>query len=299
MAPRDFALLVLICLCWSSNVLVSRQVIAGWDIPPIFYAALRFAGVAALTWPFLRPVPRPFWRLFAVAMCMGAGNFALLNLGLQTATASSAAVVSQLGVPITTVLSVFMLGEQIGWRRGLGIGLAFGGAMLVIIDPAEGFDVSAGLLLVLGCAFVASLGNILLKQMEDVKPLTFQAWIALLSAPPLILWTVTLENGQAQAAAAAGWPFVAASAFAILAVSLFAHTMFYGLIHRYEASRLAPLTLMGPLMSVGLGVALLGEPFGVRMAIGTLIALGGVLLIALRSNRKLPEATLAPTEAQL
>lgn len=298
MSPRDFGLLVVICLCWSSNVLVSRYVIFAWEVPPIFYAALRFGGVAMLTWPFLRPMPRPFWRLLAVAMCMGAGNFALLNLGLQTATASSAAVVSQLGVPITTVLSVLMLGEQIRWRRGLGIALAFGGAMLVIVDPSEGFDVSAGLLLVLGCAFVASLGNILIKQVDDVKPLTLQAWIATLSAPPLILWTTTLERGQVTAVQAAGWPFLAAAAFAILAVSLFAHTAFYGLIQKYEANLLAPLTLMGPLGSVALGVVLLGEPFGVRMAVGTTIALGGVLLIALRSNRKLPKAPLTPVEAQ-
>jgi drug/metabolite transporter (DMT)-like permease len=297
MAPRDFALLVMMCLAWALNVVLSRQVIAEWGVPPIFYAALRFSAVILIVFPWLRPMPRPFWRLLAVALCMGAANFALLNIGLQTATASSVAVVSQLGVPFTTLLSVVMLGERIRWRRGLGIALAFVGAVLVIVDP-DGFEVSAGLLYVIGCAFVASLGAVLIKQMEGVKPLTFQAWVALISAPPLLAGTFAFESGQIEAVRAVGWPFLAAMAFAVLCVSLFAHTMFYYLIGKYEANLLSPLTLMSPLMSVAIGVAFLGESFDLRMAIGTLIALSGVLLIALRSNRRLPDAPLIPSEAQ-
>jgi drug/metabolite transporter (DMT)-like permease len=221
MAPRDFALLVLMCLCWAINVVLSRQVIAEWGVPPLFYAALRFSSVIGLVFFWLRPMPRPAWRLIAVALCMGAANFALLNIGLQTATASSAAVVSQLGVPITTLLSVLMLGERIRWRRGLGIALAFGGAMLVIVDPA-GFEISSGLIYVLACAFVASLGAVLIKQMDGVKPLTFQAWVALISAPPLLAATFVFESGQVEAVQAAGWPFLAAMVFSVLVVSLFA-----------------------------------------------------------------------------
>ena len=293
MAPRDFALLVLMCLCWAINVVLSRQVIAEWGVPPLFYAALRFSSVIGLVFFWLRPMPRPAWRLIAVALCMGAANFALLNIGLQTATASSAAVVSQLGVPITTLLSVLMLGERIRWRRGLGIALAFGGAMLVIVDPA-GFEISSGLIYVLACAFVASLGAVLIKQMDGVKPLTFQAWVALISAPPLLAATFVFESGQVEAVQAAGWPFLAAMVFSVLVVSLFAHTMFYHLIGKYEANLLSPLTLMAPLMSIGIGVAFLGETFDLRMAIGTLVALSGVLLIALRGNKVAPRVELAP-----
>ena len=54
---------------------------------------------------------------------MGGGSFALLFVGLKTATPSAAAVVSQLGVPMVTLLSVMVLGERIRWRRGLGIAL--------------------------------------------------------------------------------------------------------------------------------------------------------------------------------
>jgi drug/metabolite transporter (DMT)-like permease len=297
MALRDFGLLVLMCFCWALNVVVSRTVIADWGVPPLFYAALRFTAVLLLTFAWLKPAPRPTWRIVLVGLSMGAANFALLNIGLQTATASSAAVVSQLGVPITTLLSVLMLGERIRWRRGIGIILAFVGAMMVIVDPA-GFEVSAGLLYVLGCAAVASLGAVMIKQMDAVKPLTFQAWIALVSAPPLLLATATAETGQVEAALSAGWPFAAALGFSVLVVSLFAHTAFYHLIGKYEANLLSPLTLMAPLMSIAMGVAFAGESFGLRMALGTAIALGGVLMIAVRANGAAPQAALIRSDVQ-
>jgi drug/metabolite transporter (DMT)-like permease len=47
---------------------------------------------------------------------MGGGGFALFFLGIKTASPSSAAVVTQLGLPITTLLSVAMLGERIYWK---------------------------------------------------------------------------------------------------------------------------------------------------------------------------------------
>src|SRR5260370_23425371 len=125
MALRDVGLLVLFCLVWASNNSGAKYVVSYLGLPPLFYAAVRFGIVAVATLPWLWPMPRPRWRLVLVALLMGGGNFALLFVGLKTSTPSAAAVVSQLGLPITTLLSVFVLGEEIHWRRALGIGLTF------------------------------------------------------------------------------------------------------------------------------------------------------------------------------
>jgi drug/metabolite transporter (DMT)-like permease len=71
------------------------------------------------------------------------GGFALFFMGIRRASPSSAAIVGQLGLVITTLLSVAMLGEQIGWRRGLGIVLTFVGGMLVMWNPSSGFPQSS------------------------------------------------------------------------------------------------------------------------------------------------------------
>ena len=124
MSFRDFGLLVLVCLVWASNNIVSKYVVSHLGVPPLFYAGLRFGIVALATLPWLLPMPHPRGRLIAVAFLMGGCNFALICLGLKTSTPSAVAVVSQLGVPITTLLSMVML-RKIHWRRGLGIALTF------------------------------------------------------------------------------------------------------------------------------------------------------------------------------
>jgi len=59
----------------------------------------------------------------------------------------ASAIVGQLGVPIATVLSIVFLGEQVHWRRGLGIALTLAGALVVMWDP-KGFAPSVGLIFV-------------------------------------------------------------------------------------------------------------------------------------------------------
>ncbi|HEX5262626.1 MAG TPA: DMT family transporter [Phenylobacterium sp.] len=287
MSLRDFGLLVLVCLVWASNNIVSKYVVSHLGLPPLFFAAVRFAIVAVATLPWLLPMPRPRWRLLTVATLMGGGNFALLFIGLQTSTPSAVAVVSQLGVPITTLLSVFMLGETIHWRRGLGIALTVAGALAVMWDP-HGVRISVGLLYVVASAVAGSLGAVMMKQIEGVKPLQFQAWVGFASVWPLAALSAWLEPGQVQMGLAAGWPFVLAALYSGLVVSVGAHTGYYFLIGRYEANLISPLTLMTPLATIALGVAIFHDPFGPRMAIGTAIALTGVLIVAARRNHVMP-----------
>ncbi len=287
MSLRDFGLLTLVCLVWASNNIVSKYVVSHLGLPPLFYAAVRFGIVAAATLPWLLPMPRPRWRLLVVASLMGGGNFALLFLGLKTSTPSATAVIGQIGVPITTLLSMLMLGEQIRWRRALGITLTFAGCLAVMYDP-RGFALSPGLLYVVASAFAGALGAVMMKQIEGVKPLQFQAWVGFASFFPLAVLSAWLEPGQVQQALTAGWPFVAAVLYSGLVVSVGAHTGYYFLIGRYEANLISPLTLMTPLATIALGVAIFHDPFGLRMAAGTLLALSGVLIIAVRRNHVMP-----------
>jgi drug/metabolite transporter (DMT)-like permease len=212
LAPRDLAILVLVCLTWGMSNVVSRIVVGNWDVPPLFFAALRFALVVAVTLPWLLPAPRPLWRILTVGLCMGAGNFALLFIGLMTATPSAAAIVLQVGVPITALLSVVVLDERIGWQRAAGTALTLAGALAVIWNP-EGLHLSAGLWFVAAAAATGSIGGIVMKQMDRIEPLRFQAWVGFVSLWPLALGSLLFETGQQERALAAGWPLAAAVVF--------------------------------------------------------------------------------------
>lgn len=289
MSLRDFLLLVAICLAWAVNNVVSKIVVAEWQVPPLTYAALRFAIVLVATLPWLLPLPRPAWRIVLVGLLMGGGTFALLFIGLKTVSPSEAAIVSQAGVPITTLLSILMLGERIHWRRALGITLTLVGVLLVVWQP--GFSISAGMGLVLAAAFSGSLGAVLMKQMGEVAPLRFQAWVGMASFALLAPLAVAGDQGEWHRVAASGWPFVAALLFSALIVSVLAHTAFYVLIKRYEANLLSPLTLITPLATIGLGVVITGDRLGSQMILGSSVALMGVLIVAVRrTSAPIPQA---------
>jgi drug/metabolite transporter (DMT)-like permease len=292
MTFRDFSLLLLVCLLWAGHTVVSKIVVTDMAIPPLFYAAIRYGIVAFLALPWLLPVPKPAWRTLVVGFLMGGGGFALFFLGIRTASPSSAAVVTQLGLPITALLSVLMLGERIHWKRGLGIVLTFSGGVLVMWNPSNGFPISGGLLLILGSSAAGSLAAVMMKQMGGVRPLRFQAWIGLASVVPLSFLTAAFETHQIPRAIDGGWAFLAALLFSALIVSLVAHTIYYGLIGKYPANLIAPLIIINPLMTVALGILVTGDRFDLRMAIGTGIALCGVLIITLRRNHIRPLAAL-------
>lgn len=278
MLLRDFILLMVVCLVWATNFVVTKLVLVHFDVPPLLFSSLRFALLLLIALPWLLPWPRPRWRIAVVGLLMGAGGFGLVSIGLMTATPSSAAVVTQLSVPITALLSVALLGERIGWRRGIGIALAFAGAVMVMYDPG-GFALSIGLVFVVGSAFAAAFGVVLVKKMDNVEPLQFQAWVGLASAIPLAFGSLSLETNQLERAATAGWPFFLAVAYTALFVSLLGHSIFFRLVQKYEANLISTLTLMCPLMGIGLGVLITGDTFGIRMIVGTAVVLTGVAVI--------------------
>lgn len=291
MGFRDFNLLVAVCFAWGLNLIVTRWVVTDGGMPPLFFAAIRFLGIALVLAWFLRPIPKNLGTLFLIAMGMGAVHFGFLFVGLKTANASAAAVVTQLGVPLSTLMSMAFLGEIVGWRRGLGIMLAFAGASLIAVDPSS-FGVNVGLVYVAMSALCGAGAAILMKQMPPISALQMQAWIGLFSFAPLFFVSSLFETGGWSAFATGGPLVYLATAFAVLGVSVFGHGSFYTLIKKYDVSLVSPMTLMTPIWGVVLGVIILRESFSLQLVVGAVMSLGGVFVILMRPNRVMPEAAL-------
>ncbi len=299
MRLRDFLALASVCLVWGLNFVIAKFSVTGapgWvpdfeGSPPFFFAFLRFALLFAFLAPWLGKRPTDMRTLIGVAMGMGALQYALIFFGLQWATPSAMAIALQMGVPFATILSVLWLKETVGLPRIAGILIAFAGIILVVANPAD-LDVSIGLLIGVAAAFVGAVGMILVKRMP-LDAIRMQAWIGLISWPPLLLLSLVFERDQIASTLAGGWPFLAALLFTVVIVNIYGHGVFYSLLQRYDATLIAPLTLMAPLVGVFAGIMLTGDDFGLRLVIGSVLTLGGVAIIALRQNRKLPTAGLA------
>jgi len=281
----SFRALLIMAFCniaWALNVVVSKLAITDFSAPPLFYALVRSIIVAAVLIPLLRPLPAKLWQVLVIGLAISGGSFALLFMGLETATPSAAGVVSLSGAPMTVLFAILFLGEKVRWRRGLGIGLAFGGVLFAMAGENQ-MQTSTGLLLVFLSAMVGALGTVFVKRL-DLSSIRLQGWAAVASVAVLLPLSLTLESGQFAALAASPWELAACLVFASLVVSIGAHTAYFRLLGEYDANLIVPLTLFTPILTIVFGAWLTGDAIGERLVIGGAIALAGVAIIVLRPS---------------
>jgi O-acetylserine/cysteine efflux transporter len=289
LAGRDLAFLILINLIWGMNLIASK--IGVTQFPPVFFTALRFASVALLLVPLLRIHRGQMLNLLAAAVLTGPVAFALLFNGMHLVDdASMVAIASQMGVPFSTLLSVWLLHERIRWRRRLGIALAFAGIVVIGLDP-RAFTYWKGLLLVIGSCFLGSLGLIYIKRLRNIRALELQAWVAMAGAPVLLALSLATESGQLPAMRDADLQGWLALAFTAGLSSLVAHTGWYYLVSRYPVTSLSPLTLLSPVFGVCFGVTLLHDQLTWRMLLGGAITLLGVFIVLMRERKLIDTGT--------
>lgn len=285
MSSRDLALLVFLCLLWAANVIVSRIVVTDLAIPPLWFAALRSVVVMVALAPWLRWPGPGWWRVALITVAVSGGGFALLFVGLQNATPSSAAIVQLAGAPLTVIFAILILGEKVRWRRGIGIALALGGVVLAVASPS-GWENSAGLVFVFAGALVGALGSVYLKRIA-LAPLRLMAWAGFFSTLLLLPMSLATESGQIVTTLAAPLDFGAALAFSGLVVSVGAHTLYFRILQQNEAGLVASVTLLTPIFTIAMGAALTGDVIGPLMLLGATLAVAGVAIIAIRPSSTL------------
>lgn len=289
LVPRDLLFLLVINLLWGFNLIASK--IGVQSFPPLFFTVLRFGILSACLLPFLRWHPGQMANLARAALYTGGMAFGLLFYGLRiTADASTVAIATQLAVPFSTLLSVWLLGESIHWRRRLGIALAFAGVVIIGFDPRV-FSYWPGLALVVASTFVGSLGLIYIKRLHNISAIQLQAWVSTLSWPLLLMASLSMEHGQWAAVTHAGSDGWLALLYTVVGSSLIAHTGWYYLIGRYPVTSVAPLTLLSPLFGVLFGVTLLHDHLTMRMFLGGAITLVGVFIVIRRERRLVDTGT--------
>ena len=162
----------------------------------------------------------------------------------------------------------------------LGMLLAYGGVALLSGEPHHP-DPFALFLVVLS-AIAWALSNAVVKRIGTLDPLTLNGWVALIAAPMLLLLSGLFEQDQVQSLYDASWIGWGALAYTVLIHSLLVYTLWYRLIARYPLNRVVPFNLMVPVVGVGAGVILLGEPLGWHRVVGGALTVLGVAVIQFR-----------------
>lgn len=284
MRPLDFFILMLCCLAWGGNFVVSTWALSSTPVPPFLLAAVRACIVLVVMGVYLfRPLPKKFGLMLCVSFCVGSLHLAFLYTGFRTASATASSIISQMMIPIATILSVIVLREKIGRVRGVAIFAAFLGGCLMIYEPGSvSFDV--GLIYVFLAYVALALGSVLMKLVDDIDWRIYVAWTAVIVLMSSTILSLLLETHQRDVIMTHSVPLFIAATYAALAVSIFAHGQYFRLLIRYDVSVIVPLTLMTTVFATLLGVFLLGDTLYPRYIIGAAIILPSVYIIARRQK---------------
>ena len=295
MKPLDYLFAVIVMVVWGVNFVASKWAVA--EIPPLLFTAVRFMLVGALLAPFFR-VPDlrgrlPFLMLFGLVL--GVGHFGMTFIGLRGADASTAAIMIQLQVPMSTLLAFLFFDDKVGWWRGIGIALAFCGVVLLAGEP-QAAELWAVCLIGFSALMWAS-SNVLLKKSRPINPFALNGWMALCAVPQLLILSLIFEQDQIESLTNASTRAWGSFFFTVLFSSVLAYSLWYRLISKYPMNQVVPLTLLAPVIGVISGVVLMDDPLSMERLAGSALTLSGVALIQLREVRRARHARQAAKAA--
>lgn len=284
MRALDFAILMVCCLGWAGNFVVSAWAVGSNPVPPFMLAAVRAAVVLLVMGYFLfKPRPKKFGLLLIVCACVGPIHLGFLYTGLQTASASGSSIVSQMLIPFATILSMIFLKEKVGWVRGLAIAGAFIGVMVMIYEPG-GLKPDIGLLYIMAAYFSLAVGSIVMKRVGDISWQQYVTWMALMVLVTMGIASALFETGHQAVWQGSKVPLLIAAGYAAIAITILAHGQYFDLIKKYDVSLVVPLTLMVPVFACVLGVVFLQETIFLRYYVGAALIFPCVFIIARRGT---------------
>ena len=282
------ALMVLLAALWGFQQVTIK--VAAADVSLVMQAAIRSTAATLLliVWAQVRGIPlfrrdETFWPGIAAGLLF-AGEFVFIYAGLAHTTASRMIVFIYLTPPLTALgLHWFVPGERLSARQWLGVLLAFAGVFLAF---AEGFRSAGGttalgdlfgvIAAVLWAATTVLIRASALARISATRTLFYQLVV---SAVVLLVASRLLgEPGVVRLSAVA----LGALAYQGVVVAFASYLVWFWLLTKYLAARLAVFSFLAPMFGVLFGVAVLSEPLTSFFAGAALLVGAGIVLVNLR-----------------
>ena len=281
MPRRHVLLALLVVLVWGANFVVIH---VGLDtFPPLLFVALRFAAMAPIGLLVLRRGPGvPVRWVVAIGLFISAGQFGLLFVSLDRGMpAGLASLVLQVQVLFTIAIAVAVLGERPSRRQIAGAAVALGGLGVIAAGRAEAVPLGAmALCLAAGASW--AVGNVCTRVARPPDPIALVMWSALVPPLPLIGLSFAFEGSHriwhALSHPQAGG--VLALTYVIVLSTVFGYGAWTWLLARHAASRVAPFTLLVPVVGIAAAWVALGERPSTVELLGGLVVIAGLALTA-------------------
>ncbi|WP_328948610.1 EamA family transporter [Streptomyces sp. NBC_00184] len=286
MRPLHIALAVLVAALWGVNFVVIEL---GLDhFPPLLFSALRFL-VAALPAVFFVGRPKVAWKwIVGVGLALGVAKFGLLFIGMDRGMgAGLSSLVLQVQAVFTALFAALVLGERPGKVALLGMAVAFSGIGVAAVDEGASGPVLA-FVLVIAAAACWGVSNVLTRRAAPPDSLNFMVWVSTVPVLPLLGLSLLFEGWGRDRDALAALDLSGAAIIVYVAwvVTIFGFGAWGFLLSRYQASSVAPFTLLVPVFGMSSAALLLGESVSPLRWCAAALLVGGVALTSLAGARR-------------
>lgn len=286
MRPFHIALGVLVAALWGVNFVVIDVGLG--HFPPLLFCALRFLA-AAVPAVLLVGRPRVQWRwVVAVGLVLGVAKFGLLFIGMHAGMpAGLSSLVLQVQAVFTALFAMAALGERPGRVRLLGMAVALAGIAVAAVDEGASGPLT-GFALVVAVAAFWGVSNVLTRKAAPPDALRFMVWVSAVPVLPLLLLSLLFEGPAADAAALGSldWSGVGAVVYVAWITTLLGFGVWGFLLRTYDASTVAPFSLLVPVFGMSSAALLLGEGVSPLRWCAAALLVGGVALTSLPGRRR-------------
>ena len=278
MSPKDFAIAMLVIVAWGLNFVVIKYGLDG--LPPMLLGGLRFTLVAIPAVFFIRRPQLPWRWLAAYGAAISFGQFAFLFEAMAHGMpAGLASLVLQAQAFFTLIFAAAFLRERLRAASVLGLLVAAGGLALIGFDNGAATPLFA-VILTLGGAAMWAIGNVITRHFGHVDLVALVIWGALIPPVPFFAMSLWLEGPAliSHSLLHIGWSSVLSLVYLSFVATLFGYSFWGKLLSRYPAGKVAPLSLLVPVVGLSSSAWLLGERLTELQCIGGLLVMAGLLI---------------------
>ncbi|WFW11138.1 O-acetylserine/cysteine exporter [Citrobacter freundii] len=284
MSRKDGLLALLVVVVWGLNFVVIK--VGLHNMPPLMLAGLRFLLVAFPAIFFVARPKIPLSLLLGYGLTISFGQFAFLFSAIKFGMpAGLASLVLQAQAFFTIVLGAFAFGERLQGKQRVGIALAVFGVLVLIEASLNGQLVTMlGFMLTLAAALSWACGNIFNKkimQHESRPPvMSLVVWSALIPILPFFLASLVLDGPGliVHSLIAIDMTTILSLVYLAFVATIVGYGIWGTLLGRYETWRVAPLSLLVPVVGLASAAVLLDETLSGLQLIGALLIMAGLYI---------------------
>ncbi|ELE9244763.1 O-acetylserine/cysteine exporter [Enterobacter kobei] len=284
MTRKDGLLALLVVVVWGLNFVVIK--LGLHNMPPLMLAGLRFMLVAFPAIFFVARPKIPFKLLLGYGLTISFGQFAFLFCAIKFGMpAGLASLVLQAQAFFTIILGAFVFGERLQGKQLAGITLAVFGVLVLIEASLNGQDVALlGFMLTLAAGLSWACGNIFNKliMQHAARPqvMSLVVWSALIPVIPFLAASFILDGPDVMLRSLVDIDLTTILSLIYLAfvATIVGYGIWGSLLGRYETWRVAPLSLLVPVVGLASAALLLDETLSALQLLGAVLIMAGLYI---------------------